>query len=236
MFVDPDDYLRTEAVELLYERIIQDGSDMAVGRHVDVYDDGRENGSYCSWMKDSVVKTEEALSFMNTPNFIAVCPWAKLYKREIFEKIRYSSIKCAEDLMLYPEILDQCEQISIVNECIYYYFQRDDSLMRQKSEQGKLDELQALMLFSKYLKNKKVYSGARRWYLRSINQIYTLQNRKTGLTVLKETFNVSEERELLRGIGLKQRIKRLLLCFPILFDAYTWVKKQLSKNDSLYFV
>ena len=35
MFVDSDDYLSLDAIQCLYERMIADGSDMAVGKHVD---------------------------------------------------------------------------------------------------------------------------------------------------------------------------------------------------------
>ena len=56
MFVDSDDYLSENAVEVLYERMVVDGSDMAVGKHADVYDDGTINDTFCRWMENSLKK------------------------------------------------------------------------------------------------------------------------------------------------------------------------------------
>lgn len=49
MVMDSDDYLNEDSVEVLYYRMISDGSDIAVGKHIDVYEEGRTDGGYCSW-------------------------------------------------------------------------------------------------------------------------------------------------------------------------------------------
>ena len=40
MFVDSDDYVNTEAIRVLYDRLVLDGSEMAVGQTAFVYEDG----------------------------------------------------------------------------------------------------------------------------------------------------------------------------------------------------
>ena len=225
MFVDSDDYLSVDAVQALYERLVRDGSDMAIGKHTDVYEDGRKNGAFCSWMKDCVLTTPELVTTTRTSKYLSVSAWAKLYKRSIFETIRYTAFKCAEDLMAYPSVLDHCSQISVVDREIYYYFQRDDSLVHQKSERAKTDELIALLHFAKYLWNNNGYDGAVDWYLRSINRIYDMQNRKLGTSILKENFAASTEKTFLKRLGLKQRFKRWALLFPTLFNVYMRIRR-----------
>ena len=153
MFVDSDDYLSVDAVQVLYERITMDDSDMAVGKHTDVYEDGRKDGAFCSWMKDDILKTKDMLRSIRASKCLPLAPWGKLYKRHIFETIRYNTFMCGEDLMLYPLILDRCGQISVVDREIYFYFQRSNSLVHQKSECAKSDEVIASINFAKYLWN-----------------------------------------------------------------------------------
>ena len=230
MFVDSDDYLSADAVQALYERIVMDGSDMAVGKHTNVYEDGRTNDAFCSWMKDSVLKTQDMLKSIRTSKYITVVSWGKLYKRHIFETIRYGTFKCGEDFMVYPLILDQCERISIVDREIYYYFQRNDSILHQMSEQAKKDDLQATVQFSKYLLGKDCFNGAADWYLRSLNQLYGLKDRKWGLSILKKNFDASTEKKFLKAGSLKHRFKRYVLHFPILFGMCAWIRKKRMKR------
>lgn len=231
MFVDSDDYLSIDAVQALYDRISADGSDMAIGKHTDAHEDGRKNGAFCSWMKDDVLTTQELVTATRTSKYLSVAPWGKLYRKHIFKTktIRYGTFRCGEDLMLYPLILDECKQISVVDREIYYYFQRDNSLVHQKSERAKEDELVALINFSKYLWNNNGHDGAVDWYLRSIDRIYDMKDRKRGLSLLKENLDASTEKIFLKRIGLKHRLKRRALHFPALFDLYMWIKKMIKR-------
>ena len=224
MFVDPDDYLSAAAVQVLYERLVRDGSDMAVGKHTNVYEDGRTNGAFCSWMKNDVVKTEDMIVSIRGSQYLSVSSWAKLYKREIFETLRYNTFQCAEDLMLYPSVLDKCAQISVVDSEVYYYFQRSDSVIHQKPERAKKDELIALIYFSKYLLQKKAHAGALHWYLRSVSQIYTMDDRKWGIALLKENFDASMEKKFLKNANFKKRLERNALCCPVAFHLCLWIR------------
>lgn len=230
MFVDSDDWISTDAVRSLYERIVSDGSDMAVGRHVDFYEDGHTDATFSSWMKDCVMTTKDVLISVKDPVFVPVAPWGKLYKCEIFEKIRYPSLNCGEDLMIYPLILDQCEKISVVDREIYYYFQRSNSLYHSPSKQAMIGNIEAIISFSLYLRNKNFNTSASTWYLSAINQIYILNDRKIGLRVLKQHFDRVSEKKLMKGKGLKQRIKRVILEIPVLFDIAVIAKRWLENR------
>ena len=54
MFVDSDDYLFADAVEVLLDRIERDQSDLAVAQKVKVYPDGTEEPTSDTWMHDTV--------------------------------------------------------------------------------------------------------------------------------------------------------------------------------------
>ena len=121
MFVDSDDFLSPDAVEVLYKRIVEDDSDMAVGKHTDLYENGDLNGSFCRWMKDAIVSKNDIFETMGSQNRIAVFSQVKLYRRYLFDDLRYPSLKCSEDLWVFPFLIERCERISIVDHLIYYY-------------------------------------------------------------------------------------------------------------------
>ena len=70
MFVDSDDFLHPDAVQVLYDRINNDKTDMAVGKHVDYYSDGNVNDICCSKMENAVVSREQLFMDIGLPNHV----------------------------------------------------------------------------------------------------------------------------------------------------------------------
>lgn len=73
-----------------------------------------------------------------------VAPWAKLYKKELFNGINYPTGKIFEDIYVTHEILYRCNKIAIISQKMVYYYQHPDSIMNRKFHVGKLDYLEAL--------------------------------------------------------------------------------------------
>lgn len=214
MFVDSDDFLSDDAIELLYNRIVCDGSDMAIGKHTDIYEDSSTNGAFCGWMTDSVISKEIVFERMSQTPFFAVSAWGKMYKRELLEGISYPSLKCAEDLWVFPLIIDRCKLISVVNKTIYYYFQRSDSIIHKKSEIIKHDELDATLNTVKILLKKGFEKSAFVWYERAICKAMFFNDKKIALKLFDKYFSSVEKRMLLKGVGFKTQIKWFSLYLP----------------------
>jgi len=214
MFVDSDDHLSLEAVQCLYDRMLSDGSDMAIGKHTDVYENGRINSDYCTWMQDTVVSGIELLSMMAKQANIPVSPWGKLYKREVLTGIRYPSLLCGEDLWVYPEIVEKCGLVSLVNENVYFYFQRMDSVVHRMSEKARRDELDATLHMAHFLLQREIMNSARRWYSRAISKSVYMEDTATALHLFKQYFDSQERRQLLRGASIKEYGKWVLLHVP----------------------
>lgn len=230
MFIDPDDYISKDAVQVLYDRIVIDGSDMAVGKHTDVYDDGSCNGTYCSFMKNAVISKRDLFSMMGKSNFIAVSSCAKLYKRKIFDEIRYPKLKSAEDLWIFTKVVDKCKTISIVDKTIYYYYQRSDSLVHKKSEQSKNDELEATLYTVQFLWKRGYEASAKKWFSRGVSRALLFQKRKNVIKILEKYFDSSTRRELVKGQSVKTKFKWYSLYFPVIFKTVQILKQVTRKN------
>ena len=65
----------------------------------------------------------------------------KLYRRNLFDKIRYKVGRLHEDEFMAHRILYNSKKITYVDNELYYYLQREGSIMSKKSYKRKVDTL-----------------------------------------------------------------------------------------------
>lgn len=223
MFVDSDDYLYENAVLSLYERLCLDDSDMVIGKHVDVYNNGDLNGDFCSFMCDTVLDRDALYSEMGR---YSVSPWAKLYARKVIESIRYPSFKCAEDLFVFPEIISKCNKISILNDNVYYYFQNVESITHKREAASKRDEVDVLLYISNFLNKASFEQNAARYFSKAISKALLLENKSEGRNLFKHYFTRTERKQMLKRQNVKIRIRYILLYIPFVYSLFRILKKQ----------
>ena len=229
MFVDSDDYLSYNAIQVLYERMVFDKSDMAVGKHIDVYENRGENDRFCKWMKNDVIFPEDIFTYLGENNYIAVVAWGKLYRRRIFDNIRYPFNKSAEDLWVFPSIVEKCTKISVVDAVVYYYYQRSTSIMHTKNEAKIYDDTHSKLRTIRYLLDHNFLKSAKRWYQFVIDNELRLKDRRAFKELNRKYLSHQHVCLLLKELPLKQRVKWLLLQFPFsnkLFHSWLQIKNR----------
>ena len=136
MFVDSDDYLDVTICEKLLSLLEQNNADFSMCACKKVFEN-----------KEVVLETFEPLvrvydkemvidQMYNMQIPFLMTAWAKLYKKEIFEKIRYPKGKLHEDEFIIHEILHKTNCFVVTNEQLYYYLQRGSSIMGSRGEQS----------------------------------------------------------------------------------------------------
>lgn len=129
-FVDSDDWLPSNAIEILISRIKKDYSDFCMG---DVMHVGIRDSSLWK-LKDACIEIEninEIVSF----GYALKAPWAKLFRSEIIKKTRLSflpGIAYGEDTIFVWSYLSYCNRISIIDSVVYFY-----SLLNVSNASGK---------------------------------------------------------------------------------------------------
>ena len=230
-FVDGDDFLPENALQILYERIIKDGSDMVIGKHTDIYENGSENGNYCRWMTDGVLSKEEFFRVMGQARHFPVTAYGKLYKKQVFEGLEYPPITYGEDLWLFPLLADRCEIISSVGETVYFYYRRNTAISYNKSEQTRSEEMTAILHMAKYLQTQGCADGAAEWVRIAVDKAAEMQCRREGIGMIKEWFEASERRRLLNGCSLKTKLKWLTLHIPVVYDTVRFFKRMIRRSS-----
>lgn len=78
----------------------------------------------------------------------------KLFRKEIFEHCRYPIGKLHEDVYMIHQQLEKCHKIIYVNEELYYYVQRSNSIMHRESYVGIRDAVEGYEQRALFFKTK----------------------------------------------------------------------------------
>ncbi len=109
-------------------------------------------------------KTWNSEDFFIQHNVNAIVAWGKLYKKELFRKIRYPVGKIHEDEFTTYKLLFATEKVAVVEAPLYFYFQNESSIMGASWSPKRLDALTAFRERLFFLKSKKLLK-AYRWHV-----------------------------------------------------------------------
>ena len=126
-FVDADDYIESNTIEILYKRAVKSNSDTVIFGIKNVYSD---NESFTD-VKDEDYTLTEFLKHYGEyiSNAIIGATWNKLYRRELIEGVRFIEGKrYNEDLFFNLDALKKCKIISLHQGVHYNYIHNADSV------------------------------------------------------------------------------------------------------------
>lgn len=120
-FVDSDDFLPNNSLEILYSNMINEQSDLSCGKWRKITGKGFFSNNYQTKFIDTS-NTEELIEFLEIEEVNG--PVAKLFKRKIIEygSIQYKlGVTIGEDAIFNFEYIKCCERVSFVNNIVYNY-------------------------------------------------------------------------------------------------------------------
>lgn len=226
MFVDSDDYISLEAIEIMLRRMEQDQSDLAIAQVVKVYSDGAQDSSAYPWITDQLITQETAFKMLGSSQALPVYACGKLYRKHIFDKIRYQSLKCAEDVFILPDVIEQCKIISLIDAVVYFYFQRDTSIVHTKKLVQMIDNMKASLKVSRYLLERNETKGASRYYYAAVCQYFETKNDPEAKKLLKESFTKKETKLLRKAKDRRIKLAVMIARFPSAYRFYKSFNKK----------
>lgn len=146
LMVDSDDYLYNRMIEVMYSYLLDENADLAICD----FQKGMEESFEFIYNREhwyEVITGEIALYRIYEGNDKAlqyIAPWGKLYKKELFDNVKYPEGKIFEDIFVTHQLLYRCKKIVVIPQKLIYYFQSANSIMNKKFHAGKLDYLPAL--------------------------------------------------------------------------------------------
>lgn len=127
-FVDPDDYIELNMYEKLLYLIKNNNCDIAICGYVIEDENGNSVRNLDKEIKNIILNSEKAMKLLiNNGNFGSY-PWDKLYKRNLFNNIKYPIGKIYEDADTTYKLIHKCKKIIYNSEPLYHYIKRKNSL------------------------------------------------------------------------------------------------------------
>ena len=155
LFVDGDDYIAPDMAEKLLAALEDTGADMALC-DIKCVDDGGTVVRELPPFEAGVFGPEEIYRRMTFDDWAMryVTAWNRLYRRALFDGLRFEEGKLHEDEFLAHRLYDRCEKVAAVSDELYYYVQRGGSIMSAAVSLGRLDRVQARFERYEFFKEK----------------------------------------------------------------------------------
>ncbi len=140
-FIDSDDYIDPDMYEVLYETLERHGADMSMCGVYELYDG--QAAEQVPEISDFGCTSEEAMKIVIDGQINYAYAVNKLYKRELFDGIRYPVGKIIEDAFVILFLLEKTKKVALTNAKKYYYFHRENSITSRTFSKKHYDCIEA---------------------------------------------------------------------------------------------
>lgn len=144
-FVDSDDFIHKEMYSSLYNALICSDADIAESGYCEFYSikslkaDVESNPTY-----SEIYSREKAVISTIMDHKCRTYVWNKLYKKELWDDIRFPYGKLFEDAFTTYKIINKISKLVRLDSKLYFYFQRENSIVSSNFSVKKLDHCDAL--------------------------------------------------------------------------------------------
>ena len=142
-FVDSDDYLSENMLQRMCEVIQNSKCDLVICNFLHVFPDEKDDFSLP--LQDMEISGREILAHQKTQKNYGVWTvvWNKLYKRKIFDNLRFPEGKYFEDEFFSDQLYLSCGSVHVVPDVLYFYRVWESSTMNTQKTRNYLDLIDA---------------------------------------------------------------------------------------------
>lgn len=189
-FVDSDDWIMPDMFEYLLQGILGYKAEISYCGFINVHETWLD---YQNEQTDKVYTTETALNelfFDRLKNFA----WNKLYKAELWKKVRFPAGRNFEDILTMYKLFEQAKRIAILKEPKYYYRIRNNGITNEKGFLNRWSIYTAIIdRYKDIVPRLPQYRAAlfrhiRNWYIDELSNeiIYRPEYREGNMLLLHE--------------------------------------------------
>lgn len=160
-FIDSDDYVSEDYVKFLVDLIKEYDADMSVCKHTIMCNKKEiDKGTKKMYLEGP----KKILEMSLYSDDFDISSWAKLYKKELFNDIRFPKGRLFEDSATTYKLVDLCNKIAFKSESKYFYVIREDSITNKAFDARKFDLIRSTEEMVNYIEKKypDLHKGCRR--------------------------------------------------------------------------
>lgn len=150
-FIDSDDYVDDCYIELLYNTLKSNDADISIVSHRVLYNkkciNKATNLAFCG-------NSELILEKILYNDGIDIVAWAKLYKAELFKRVKFPKGRIYEDTATIYKLIDSSNKIAVNSSAVYNYVYRNNSIANGEFSEKNLDIITLTKEMTDYIKNK----------------------------------------------------------------------------------
>ncbi len=156
-FVDGDDEIDSNMYMEMYKALIVTEAQIAIAEIISISLSGKRQVEYHNnFTEYQVLSRDEAIYYLSAERKLSTCAWNKLYRKELFDNIRFPIGKIFEDKFVMHEIFYRCKRLTITHKAIYFYYQRPGSIIMSKFNVKKLEVLEAAEVRYKFYRDNQI--------------------------------------------------------------------------------
>lgn len=229
-FIDGDDTVEPDYLQLMYERITSDDSDMGYCGYREVLTDGTVYKTYPERYKysDGIINGKDILEkYLRGETYMYI--WSIIFKRELIfsNNIRFrKDISYGEDQIFNFQALAKADKVSCVKKELINYLRHDSGTMQNLNNLKYLSILRSLYdLEKEFEKNKE-----RKEILNALKYDKTV---RTTIMILTNWAAIGQRKKY--GSLLSRRITRNILKRAFLSNPFRYYKNIIKSFLLLYF-
>lgn len=150
-FVDSDDFIHRDMYKILYELSKKNDFDIVQCKYKKFIRSANFEDFNNKKLNFKVYSSRDAIRNLIDNNNLNVNVWNKLYKRSLFDGVRFPKEKIHEDEFITYKLFYKSNSIVYCDEELYYYFQNDEGIMRSTDLIKRFDRIEALEQRSEFL-------------------------------------------------------------------------------------
>ena len=208
-FVDSDDYIEPNMIEFLSENI--GDTNIAMCGYTSVDENGNLSPQENVTVTDGIISTDTFWNYFYTDTRIYyVTLWAKLYKSHLWNNVRFPLNTLHEDEFAVHQIISQCSKIAVSKKPLYFYLQREGSIMHTQFKTENLNAAEGMLDRCQFFFNKKEYTLAEKalsMAMYSIIKGYGILGENDKIKELYKQFRLMYRKLVFKNTSMKFKYK-----------------------------
>ena len=214
-FIDSDDMIHLQFLEFMCKAVNENKVEISRCALKSFSQDSEINTSKLSY-NISVMDADKAYLIENSDS--NVCAQGKLYRKDLFEEIRYPIGKLHEDLFTTYKLYAKSQFVAVLDNELYMYFYNPDGIIHSVWSPRRLDEFEAFEEQLAYFKNrnKTTYISLVTKYIQAISRQYSM--------ICSDSDKIVDNEKYMKMMKIKIRtlIKEHIFHHSILFSKCKW--------------
>ena len=146
-FIDSDDYIEPKMIESMIDLAEKNNAEIVVCGRFDEYSDRSVPSFTLDYNK--IFDSEQTISKILTWDSIDIAAWDKLYKKALWEGLRFPEGYNNEDICIIPTIIRRANRIVHTGQAYYHYCHRPNSITTSYSRKRISDFYRAIQEMNK---------------------------------------------------------------------------------------